>query len=115
MQPIPWCTCKAIARAMRAHLLVDAIRKAMIVSDALDVALPQQTNEPKGHGLPQKPVVTVNAHSQENTVVQMSSEEGSPARYAMGNPDFNEVAVLYAHEEACHANVVVRINKWLRN
>ncbi|WAR13716.1 hypothetical protein MAR_003821 [Mya arenaria] len=36
-----------ISRAVRAHLLVDGVLNAMIASDALDVALPQQHGEPE--------------------------------------------------------------------
>ena len=104
-------TGKAIARAVSAHLLVDGVLNAMIVSDALDVALPQQSGEPE------------DADSQEITDAQMSSDEDTPARDGTGNPDLDEVAVLYEHlmegpvpaEEACHADVVLRIKELLRN
>ena len=56
-------TGKAIARAVRAHLLVDGVLNAMIVSDALDVALPQQHGE------------SDDADLQEITDAQMSLDE----------------------------------------
>ena len=40
-------TGKAIARVVCAHLLAVGVLNAMIVSDALDVALPQQHGEPE--------------------------------------------------------------------
>ena len=70
---------------MRAHLLVDGVLNTLIVSNALDVALPQQSGEPE------------DADSQEITDAQMSSDEDTPARDGMGNPDLDEVAVLYEH------------------
>jgi hypothetical protein len=87
------------------------------------VALPQQPEEPEDVALPQQPGEPEDADSQEITDAQMSSEEDTPARDGTGNPDLDEVAVLYAHvmegslpaEEACRADVVLRIKELLRN
>lgn len=112
-------TGKAISQAVREHLLVDGVLNATILSDTLDVALPQQPGETEAISLPpqageaeyaaitpqpvreaedailpQQARGTEHAESQEVTDAQMSLAEDTPA--GTENPDLDEIAALYA-------------------
>ncbi|WAR03768.1 hypothetical protein MAR_010326 [Mya arenaria] len=128
-------TGKAISRAVRAHLLVDGVLNAMIASDALDVLMsslslearrcgsPSASEETEDVDLPQQPEGPEDSDSQEIIDVHITSDEDTLARDLMGNHDIDEVALLYAHvmdgslpaEEACRADVLLRIKELLRN
>ena len=81
---------------MCAHFLVDGVLNVMIVSDALDMALPQQSERLEGVALPQQSGEPTDAYSQEITDAQISSEEYIQARNGTENPDLDEVDVLYS-------------------
>ena len=106
---------------MCAQLLVDDVPNAKIVSDVLDVALPQHCGGPEGVALPQQPGEPKEAYSQEILDAHISSEEDTPARNGTKCPDLVDVSVLYAHvvqgsvpaEQPCRTYVVLRIKELL--
>ena len=102
-------TGKAVARALRAHLLVDGVLNGLILCDALE--------------LPQQCVNSTVEDSLTFNEPQVSSVEDTPVRDSTGNPDLDEVAALYTHvmegsisaEEACHTDVVFRVKELLKS
>lgn len=95
-------TGKVVLRAIRAHLLVDAARNGLIISDTFDVTLPRQPCDPKY------------TESQETTEANTSSGERAAAVSGTENPGRYAVDVLYTKlmerrvsaEDACHADVL---------
>ncbi len=100
-------TGKAIARAVRGHLIVDAALNALILSDVLGVPLPQPSAEP---------------HEVEETNEAAVSPDDEPTADGTGNTDLDELAALYKNlmegslsaEEFCQADVLTSIKELLR-
>ncbi|KAJ8414824.1 hypothetical protein AAFF_G00023470 [Aldrovandia affinis] len=121
-------TGKAIARAVRAHLLIDGVLNGLILSDALGVALPLQPGETEDVAPPLQPgeaedvAPPLQPGETEECDAQMSSEENTPAGAGTVNSDLDEVAVLDAQlmegsvsaEKACNADVMLRIKELLK-
>ena len=99
---------KAIARAIRGHLLVDAALNALILSDALGMPIPQPSADP--HEVEETNEATVSPDD------ELTTTDGT------GNTDLDEFAALYKNlmegsvsaEEFCQADVLTRIKKLLR-
>ena len=100
-------TGKAIARAVRGHLIVDAALNALILSDVLGVPLPQPSAEP---------------HEVEETNEAAVSPDDEPTADGTGNTDLDELAALHKNlmegsvsaEEFCQADVLTSIKELLR-
>ena len=95
-------TGKAISRAVRAHLIVDAVLSALVLAKTFNVPLPRSSDDPE----------TGNVETEEILEATTSSHEKS-ARH----PDLDEAAVLYekvmqglmSADQVCQSGVLTRI------
>ena len=103
---------KAIARAVRAHFIVDAALNALVISNTFNVSLPSQLDDLGDKGVEGTETLEAEEGTREATSTPILS-----------NADMQEVRGLYDNlmdgtmsaAEVCHADVVSRINNLLEN